>query len=110
MSAQLGLVVWRVGVGVAGAAQDGAALDAGVEALFPQGKALQGFEAVLLRGAVNGCIPQDHRASCMVENSRVGGLAICVRAGVLQFPCLAVPVVDGSGGVVTLVEVFEDAG
>lgn len=51
MSAQLGLVVWRVGVGVAGTAQDGAALDAGVEALFPQGKALQGFEAVLLRGA-----------------------------------------------------------
>jgi hypothetical protein len=51
MSAQFGLGIRGVGVGVASAAQDGTALDTGVEALFPQGKALQGLKAVLLRGA-----------------------------------------------------------
>lgn len=65
-----------------------------------------GLEADLL----NGCIPQDQRASCVVENGRVGGLSVCVEAGVLELPCIAVSVVDGSGRVVALVEVFEDAG
>jgi len=51
MSAQFGLVIGGVRVGIASAAQDRTALDTGVETLFPQGKALQGLEAVLLRGA-----------------------------------------------------------
>lgn len=46
MRAQLGLGVRGVGVGVAGGGEDGAALDAGVEALFSEGEAFEGFQGV----------------------------------------------------------------
>jgi len=34
MSSQLGVIIWRMGVGVTGGGEDGADLDAGLEALF----------------------------------------------------------------------------
>lgn len=46
MSPQFGLGVGRAGVGVARAGEDGAALDAGVEALFAEGEAFEGREVV----------------------------------------------------------------
>lgn len=49
---ELAVGVGGVGVGVTGRGQDGAALDAGLEALLAKSKALQLVEAVLLSGAL----------------------------------------------------------
>lgn len=51
MCAQLGLGVGGVGVGVARGGEDGAALDAGVEALLSEGEAFEGFQGVFFGGA-----------------------------------------------------------
>lgn len=47
MRPKLRLGIWRVGVRIPRAAEDRAALDTRVEALFAQGEALEGFECVL---------------------------------------------------------------
>jgi len=51
MSAETGVAVRRVLVGVAGAAQDRRHLDAALQALLAQGQALQLVEAVAVGGA-----------------------------------------------------------
>jgi hypothetical protein len=45
---QLGVGVGSVGVGVASAGEDGAALDGGLEALFPKGETLEVIKAILV--------------------------------------------------------------
>jgi hypothetical protein len=50
---QLGIIVGRVGVGVAGGCQNGAALDAGLETLFAKCEALEFGKGVLFGGALD---------------------------------------------------------
>lgn len=51
MRPQLGLCIWRVGVRVPRTGEDRVALDTGVETLFAEGEALEGWEVVFCCGA-----------------------------------------------------------
>ena len=48
---QLRLGVWRVLIGISRTGEDGTARDAGLEALFPEGELLQGFDTIFFGGA-----------------------------------------------------------
>jgi hypothetical protein len=52
VGSQLGVGGWGVGVSEASGGEDGAALDAGLEALFLEGKALEVGEVVAVGGAL----------------------------------------------------------
>ena len=130
MSPQLGLGVGRAGVGVASAGEDGAALDAGVEALFAEGEAFEGREVVFFGCAagfsvsyqtgdklgideanvLNSCVTQDHCPGCLVIDRCAIAEALVVDAHILQFPLVALCAMNDSRGIIAPVEVFQHAG
>lgn len=131
MRAELGVRVGRVGVGVSGACEDGAALDAGLKALLAEGETFELGEAVLFCGAacfsiisdelglygnkssnsLHSRILQYYHPRCLMEDGRLALPTIIVDAScILQFTAIATLVLQKPRVVVALVEVLEDAG
>lgn len=68
VGAQLGVGVRRVGVGVASAGEDGAALDGGLEALFSECEAFEFVQSVFIGGAAVGKYVSQYRStSCYLS-------------------------------------------
>ena len=84
--------VGRIGVGEAGACEDGAALDARLQALLAQRQPLELVESVLLGGAVDDRVLEYGRVGDRVEDGRVdaGG-------AVLELPNVAT-LAEAQGG------------
>lgn len=119
VGAQLGVRVGRIGIGVAGRCQDGAALDTRffsvsvrwrvrrgectlTKTLLSQGDLLQFLKAILLRGAVDDGVLQDVALDGVMVDGRLDGAAVLIRCG-LQFPRVASLVVHQARVVIALV-------
>lgn len=100
VGAQLAIGVGRVGVGVAGGGHDGAALDTRLEALLAESKALELVKTVLLGGAVDDGVLQDHAHTVHID----GGFTL---AGILEAPAVPLLVVLQTRVVVALVQVLQ---
>src|SRR5271168_1010476 len=58
MSAEPGVRVWRVVIGIPSTTKNCSNFDSTLQALFPESKTLKFLQAVLLRSAVYDCVPQ----------------------------------------------------
>jgi hypothetical protein len=129
MRSKLGISVRCMGICISSAGEDGAALDTGLQALLPQGQALQLWQAVFLcsaagglislrvnsgfvqeRNLLDGCLFQDHRAGLLVQNGSLHHLAINIHAVIFQLPGITSLVVQESWVIVALVQIFKDEG
>jgi len=113
MSAEPGVRVRRVLVGVPSAAKDGRHLDSALQALLAQSQALQLIEAVPIGGAVNGRVAENDVAHAGVKDCRVRVSATAHFRALdcaLERPGVSALVVDQARRVVTLVQILEDAG
>ena len=106
MRSQLGVAFRRVGVGVPRAGQDGAALDAGLEALLAQRQPFELVQAVAFGRAVHQGVLEQRLAATHVVDRR---LPVALRR-LFKLPRVAPLVVEEARVVVAFVEVFEDGG
>lgn len=112
MSAEPRLRVGSVVVRVPCRAQNDVDRNSRLEALLPKSKALQLVQAVLLRRAVDNCVPEEIVADAgVVHDGFTGSAATCaVVLGALEMPGVSALVVQQAGVVVALVQKLEDAG
>ena len=68
VSPELRVILWRICVGVASGGQDGGDLDAGLQSLLPQCKALEVVETVSLGGTIDQCIFQQRHLHQIVPH------------------------------------------
>lgn len=119
MSAEAGVIVRRVLVGVPSAAQDGADLDATLQALLAQSEPFELIETVTLCCTVYGRVTEDNVSHARVKECRLDVSATTVkvfRVGIrrldraLEQPSVPAFIVDKPGIVVALVQILEDTG
>lgn len=97
--------VGRVRIGVSGAGQYGAALDARLQTLLPQGQALELVEPVLVGRAVDDRVLEDDAGHAVVVDGRLDRAPTV--GAVLELPGVSAFVVADARVVVALVEVLE---
>ncbi len=113
MSAEPRVRVRRVIVRKASRCHNDIDLDSRLEALLPKRQALQFVQSELLGCAVDGGVFEQNSAHTVVIDSRLDRSAATEFLRVLrifELPRVATLVVQQAWVVVTLVEVFEDAG
>lgn len=110
MRPQLRLRIRGISVCISRTGEDSAARDAGVEALLAECESLERWEVVLLSGAVDCCISQDHGSDCMVPDCGAHTDPVTVNTLIFQAPFLVAGIVLQAWVVIALVEVFEDTG
>ena len=113
MSAEPRICVRRVIVRKASRCHDDVDLDSRLKALLPKRQALQFVQSELLGCAVDGGVLEQDLAHTVVVDCRLDRSAateVLRVLGILELPRVAALVVQQAWVVVTLVEVFEDAG
>jgi hypothetical protein len=110
MSAEPGVRVWRVVIGIPSTTKNCSNFDSTLQALLPKSKTLKFLQAVLLCSAVYDCVPQkvfSHAGDeyCSLDGSAATrvfwvGSAHCI----LELPSAFALVVQQAGVVVALLE------